>query len=125
MAGMVLFVDDTKLMRKMAEVALASAGYETLVAGDGQEALSLLQQYHDKIGLVLTDWHMPLLDGFGLLKSIKGSDKLKHIPVIMVTSDSEKGQARKAMDAGAAGYLVKPFSNYDEVIEAVRQHSRA
>ena len=53
-----------------------------------------------------------------------GSGKLKHIPVIMVTSDSEKGQTRKALDAGAVGYLVKPFANYDEVIEAVRQHLR-
>ncbi len=59
--------------------------------------------------LVLLDWNMPNMNGIDCLKSVKGSDTTKHIPVIMVTSESEKSRIIEAIQAGAANYVVKPF----------------
>jgi two-component system chemotaxis response regulator CheY len=96
-------------MRRIQKNTLKQIGYEdVLEAGDGQEALSTLKA-NSEIKLVLMDWNMPNMDGITALKTIKGDDALKHVPVIMVTSESEKSRIIEAIQSGAANYVVKPF----------------
>ncbi len=116
----VLFVDDTKLFRRNAEQVLRAGGYEPLVAGDGVEALAVLAQEHREIRLVFADWNMPNMDGFELLVHIKKHPDYRVIPVVMVTSESEKTHINKAIEAGAADYLVKPCANDDLLAKARR-----
>ena len=105
----ILLVDDSNTMRRIQKNTLKQIGYEdVLEAGDGQEALSTLKA-NSEIKLVLMDWNMPNMDGITALKTIKGDDALKHVPVIMVTSESEKSRIIEAIQSGAANYVVKPF----------------
>lgn len=76
-------------------------------ANDGQEAIELLQQ-EPSIEIILLDMMMPLMDGFDMLKVLKGNVKLKKIPVIAVTARAMKGDREKCMEAGASDYISKP-----------------
>ena len=116
----ILLVDDSLAMRRIQKNILTGLGYNDIVeAGDGQEALSKIREtaFH----LVLLDWNMPNMDGFTFLKTVKADEALKKIPVIMVTSESEKSRIIEAIKAGAANYVVKPFSKeiIQEKIQAV------
>jgi len=106
----VLVVDDSSTMRRILTNCVTDAGYsDVLQAADGIEALSILASEPD-VGLVFADWHMPNMDGFTMLQEIKGSDKTKHIPVIMVTTQAEKQSVMDALKTGASNYIVKPFT---------------
>ena len=106
----VLVVDDSLTMRRIVLNNLKKAGYEdVLEADDGLAALGLLEQGH-KVELILLDWNMPNMNGLEFLKVVKAKDAFKAIPVIMVTTEAEKGQVVLAIQAGAAGYLVKPVT---------------
>ncbi|HBN08558.1 MAG TPA: hypothetical protein DD435_07870 [Cyanobacteria bacterium UBA8530] len=121
MGKKVLFVDDTKYMRKIASMALTGAGYEALLAGDGNEGLAVLAEEYREIKLVMTDWNMPGMDGYDFLVNIKKNPLYKHIPVVMLTSESEKSFINKALEAGAGDYIIKPFSSPDEMLDKVNK----
>ncbi len=105
----ILLVDDSSTMRRIQKNTLSSIGFDDVTqAEDGQIALDMLLKNPD-FELVLLDWNMPNMNGIDCLKSVKGSDITKHIPVIMVTSESEKSRIIEAIQAGAANYVVKPF----------------
>jgi two-component system chemotaxis response regulator CheY len=118
MGAKILFVDDTRLMRRNAELALAGAGYQPVVAGDGAEGLAVLANEYQNVKLIFTDWNMPKMDGYQLLVEVKKDERYKHIPIIMVTSESEKAQINKALEAGAIDYIIKPFANDDLIAKA-------
>jgi len=97
-------------MRRILKNNLTGLGYkDVLEAGDGIEAQVVLGKNTD-IALALIDWNMPLMNGFDLLQIIKKNDSFKHIAVIIVTTESEKQNILKAIKAGAANYVIKPFS---------------
>jgi two-component system chemotaxis response regulator CheY len=79
-------------------------------AADGIEALTILERSSEDIILILLDWNMPGMDGLVFLEKIKNTASLKHIPVMMVTTESEKENIIRAIQAGAINYLVKPFT---------------
>ena len=111
MAKNVLLVDDSSTMRKIISRSLRQAGLdfgEILEAGDGLEALAVLEK--ESVDIVLSDINMPNMNGFQLLAEIKGDDKLKHLPVLMVTAEARKEDIVAAAQGGAAGYIVKPFT---------------
>ena len=120
MAGKILFVDDSPVIKKIIKRAIEAAGYELVEASDGKEALTVLARDGNDIRLILSDWNMPVMNGFDLLKAVKGSGAYKHIPVIMLTTEAEKGNINKAIQAGASNYLLKPFNTEDLVKKVVQ-----
>jgi two-component system chemotaxis response regulator CheY len=104
----VLVVDDSEIMRRILRQQMASFKAEVVEAGDGRQALDALGADGD-YDLVLLDWNMPELDGFSTLEQVKANPAIAHIPVIMVTTEAEKNSVIKAIRAGAASYVVKPF----------------
>ena len=104
----VLVVDDSGTMRKIIIRSLNSLGVtETVEAADGNQALQLFQgQAFDAI---LTDWNMPNMNGLELLKAVRGAGS--KLPVILITTESEKTRIVEAVQAGVSDYLVKPFDS--------------
>lgn len=105
----ILIVDDHSVMRRIVKNLLKDIGQDnTDEADSGQDALEKLR--HDHYDFVMSDLHMPGMDGFSLLEEIKGDDKLRHLPVMMVTADARRQDIVAAADAGADGFIVKPFT---------------
>lgn len=109
----VLVVDDSRTMRRMIRSALEGINGSTpevVEASDGIEAIRLLQGAAGGFDLMLLDWNMPRLDGLGFLKQLKALSLGKEVPVIMVTSQSQRGVVAEALRWGARDFVVKPFS---------------
>ena len=109
----ILSVDDSVVVRKIIRSAIGVLGHDFIEAEDGEEALSLLETEYSDIGLILLDWNMPGLNGYEVLLILKEDERYKDIPVMMVTTESEKSNIVSAVRAGAINYLTKPFSNED------------
>ena len=103
----ILAVDDSASMRQMVSFTLRSSGYDVIEAVDGQDAL-------DKIGdrqvdLVLTDQNMPRMDGLTLIRQLRGRDRFKRTPILVLTTESSDEMKQAGRAAGATGWMVKPF----------------
>ncbi|SFP44868.1 two-component system, chemotaxis family, response regulator CheY [Geopseudomonas sagittaria] len=104
-----LVVDDFPTMRRIVRSLLKELGFNNVEeAEDGQDALNKLRS--GKFEFVVSDWNMPNLDGLDMLKQIRADDNLKHLPVLMVTAEAKKENIIAAAQAGANGYVVKPFT---------------
>ncbi len=104
-----LVVDDFSTMRRIVRGLLKEMGCQHVAeAEDGAAALELLRT--QQVDFVVSDINMPIMDGFGLLAAIKADERLRHLPVLMVTAEARKEDIVKAAQSGAAGYIVKPFS---------------
>jgi two-component system chemotaxis response regulator CheY len=104
-----LVVDDFSTMRRIVRNLLKELGFSNVdEAEDGQVALQKLQA--GGFDFVVTDWNMPNMDGLTLLKTIRASESLKHLPVLMITAEAKKENIIAAAQAGASGYIVKPFT---------------
>ena len=108
--GTVLVVDDALTVRELQRVILERAGFDVRVAGDGVDALALLQG--EPVDLVLTDVEMPRMDGFELTMQIRSRPALANMPILILTSRASDTDRQRGMDAGADGYIVK--SAFDE-----------
>ena len=105
-----LVVDDYASMRSVVIEVLKRAGFtEIHQAGNGQLALAKVLE-HKKIGLIVSDWYMPTMDGLALLRALKANPQTTHIPVLMITAEGQRDNVLDAMQSGAAGYIVKPFA---------------
>lgn len=105
----ILIVDDSGMIRSVLKKYLSDLGVKEFVeAPDGVMALRAMAIH--KIDLVFMDWNMPNLSGIEALKKLKANAATRAIPVIMVTSESEKAHILDAVKAGAANYVIKPFS---------------
>ena len=105
----ILVVDDFSTMRRIVKNVLRELGFSNMKeAEDGAAALQVLKT--SKIDFVVTDWNMPVMDGLSLLKAIRADEKLKSIPVLMVTAEAKREQIIDAAQAGVNGYVVKPFN---------------
>ena len=113
----ILVVEDEVSIRSGVERLLRLEGYTVHGAEDGRGGL--LQAVIIKPDLVLTDIHMPFIDGFALLTEIRQSSDLKHVPVIMLTAADDRATRKRAIDAGASDYVTKPFRR-DDLLNAIR-----
>lgn len=105
----ILVVDDFPTMRRIVRNLLKELGYSNVdEAEDGQAGLARLRS--GKYDFVISDWNMPNLDGLAMLKEIRADAHLTHLPVLMVTAESKKENIIAAAQAGASGYVVKPFT---------------
>lgn len=109
-----LVVDDFATMRKIIKKVLTELGYSNIEeADDGIRALPMLQQAAGSgapFQFVISDWNMPGMTGIDLLKACKADDKLKAMPFMLVTAESEQKNIVEAAKAGVSDYVVKPFN---------------
>lgn len=106
----VMTVDDSASVRQMVAMTLKNAGYSVVEASDGKDALSKLQ---GKVDMIITDLNMPNMDGITLIKSVRAQASYKFIPIIMLTTESQAGKKQEGKEAGATGWIVKPFKPED------------
>lgn len=105
-----LVVDDFTTMRRILRNLLRELGFANVEeAEDGAVALQKLK--NGNFDFVITDWNMPNLDGLELLQAIRNTASLRHLPVLMVTAEAKKENIITAAQAGASGYIVKPFTS--------------
>lgn len=112
-----LIVDDSKVMVRIISNTVEMLGMDVEKVHNGQDAIDLLKKHPDEFTIVLMDWNMPVMNGYETLVAIKEDPELKHIPVMMVTTEGEQGNVIKALKAGAEGYLTKPFNQQDLAVK--------
>jgi two-component system chemotaxis response regulator CheY len=115
----VLIVDDSSVMRKIVERSLRQAGLDmssVTEAGNGAEALGKLDA--TAVDLILSDINMPVMDGLEFVRRLQTVDKLRGIPVVMITTEGSESNVIQALSLGAKGYIRKPFTP-DQVKEHV------
>ena len=107
MSKRIMTVDDSASVRQMVSFTLKQAGYEVVEATDGNDALSKLEG--NGIHMVVTDLNMPNLDGIGLIKGVRAHPVHRFVPIIMLTTESQESRKLEGKQAGATGWIVKPF----------------
>lgn len=114
----ILAVDDSRTMRGMLEQALIEAGFEVALAEDGQDGLDRLEQAAPDV--IITDINMPRLDGFGFIEGVRGQRRNRGLPILVLTTESAPDLKARARDAGATGWIVKPFDE-NKLVAAIRR----
>ena len=105
----ILVVDDMSTMRRIVKNIMKQLGFANVEeAENGQDALDKLRA--ETFGFVISDWNMPVMTGIDLLRAIRADEKLKALPVLMVTAEAQKENLIEAIQAGVSNYIVKPFS---------------
>jgi two-component system, chemotaxis family, chemotaxis protein CheY len=107
MAKRVMTVDDSRTMREMVAFTLRKAGFEVSEAEDGRHALKVLQT--TPADVVITDLNMPNMDGVTLIRTLRADPKWRAVPILMLTTESDAAKKADGKNAGATGWLVKPF----------------
>lgn len=107
MGHVILAVDDSASMRRMVAHVLRHGGYEVLEAADGEEALAIAQAR--RVDAVLTDHHMREMDGIALVRRLRALEGYERVPVMLLTTESAPALKQLAREAGASGWMVKPF----------------
>jgi two-component system, chemotaxis family, chemotaxis protein CheY len=103
----ILIVDDSESIREMLKFRLQKAGFNILAGKDGKDALKHFNGI--KIDLVITDLYMPHMDGISLIKKIREIEDYKLVPILLLTTESTGNKKIEAKNAGANGWLIKPF----------------
>lgn len=114
----VLIVDDSASMRQLVSFALKDAGYDVIAAVNGKDALDKLNG--TKAEMVVTDLNMPEMDGIQLIKELRSKPGYKFTPIIMLTTESQESKKQEGKQAGASGWIVKPFTP-EQLIDIVRK----
>lgn len=117
MAKRIMTVDDSSSVRQMVGFTLKDAGYEVVEAVDGRDALSKLS---GKLDMIITDLNMPNMDGIELIRQVRGLPEYKFVPIIMLTTESQAGKKQEGKEAGATGWIVKPFKP-DQLLAVVKK----
>lgn len=107
MSKTVLSVDDSKSIRDMIDFTLRPHGYEVIGAGDGVEGLAALAA--QKVDLVVCDLNMPNMNGIEMIRKLRDDRAHDGLPVVMLTTEAQKEKMKEAKEAGATGWIVKPF----------------
>jgi DNA-binding response OmpR family regulator len=110
----ILIVEDDKHISKLVKFNLEKANYDCIVASTGEKALEALDD--QLAGLIILDIMLPGMDGFGICRAIKEKEKLKNIPIIMLTAKGEEVDRIVGLELGADDYIVKPFSPRELVL---------
>jgi len=114
----ILTIDDSKTMRDMLMITLADAGYDVLQAADGEDGLSVLNR--EQIDLIITDINMPKIDGYEVIRRVRSNPVYDKLPILVLTTESEVDKRTIAKEAGATGWMVKPFDP-ERLIETVNK----
>lgn len=118
MTTTVLAVDDSRTMRQMLEHCLKGAGFDVVLAEDGADGLEKLAASEPKV--IITDINMPVMDGFEFIEAVRGGDSNSRLPILVLTTESDAAKKERARNAGATGWIVKPFDP-EKLIGAVKR----
>ncbi len=113
-----LAVDDSKTMRDMVSFTLQNAGFEVIVAEDGQDALTQLGD--QPVDVVITDLNMPNMNGFELIRALRAKPTYTCFPILMLTTEGDDSKKAEGKAAGATGWIVKPF-NPEKLVQVVNK----
>jgi two-component system, chemotaxis family, chemotaxis protein CheY len=103
----ILTIDDSRTMRDMLRLALGGAGFTVVQAVDGQDGLTVLPQ--QPVDVIITDINMPKLDGYGVIRAVRSDPAYDDTPILVLSTEAEQGSKDIANEAGANGWIVKPF----------------
>jgi len=120
MCKRILTIDDSKTMRDMLLLALTDAGFEVLQAVDGQDGLTMLDR--EKVDVVITDINMPKMNGYEVIEHMRANPGHRDTPILVLTTESDQQNKERARQAGANGWIVKPFDP-DKLAAVIRQIS--
>lgn len=118
MSKIILTVDDSRMMREMLLMVLHGAGFNVVQAEDGEEGLSVLRDAQPDV--IITDINMPRLDGYGFIEGVRQDERYRAVPILVLSTESSAEKKSRARDAGATGWIVKPFQA-DTLIDVVRR----
>jgi two-component system chemotaxis response regulator CheY len=121
MSKTVLIVDDSASMRQLVSFALRDAGYDVIDAINGKDAMNKLNG--TKIEMVITDLNMPEMDGIEFIKQVRNNPGYKFTPIVMLTTESQESKKQEGKQAGASGWIVKPFTP-EQLIDIVKKFAR-
>ncbi len=113
----ILIVDDCRTTRKLLSLYVKAKGFEVATAENGLDAMEKIAQ--GSINMIITDLNMPFMDGIELTKTLRADSACSHIPVLMVTTEKDADEKRRACEAGVNGFMMKPVSAED-VVKNVR-----
>lgn len=116
----ILSVDDSKTVRQKIKNLAEVIGMEVLEAENGQKGLEMLEAVKGDVKLILLDVEMPVMGGHEFLKTVKQDERYQSIPVIMLTSVSQKEKVIEAVRSGAKQYITKPFSGEDVLAKIIQ-----
>ena len=120
MTKTILTVDDSRTMRDMLAMALNDAGFNVVQAVDGEDGLAVLDAHSADVDVIITDINMPKLDGFGFIEGVRKDARHRATPILVLTTESDSSKKDRARQAGATGWIVKPF-NPVKLIDAIRR----
>jgi two-component system, chemotaxis family, chemotaxis protein CheY len=118
MTTRILTVDDSASMRALLNHALTGQGFDVAQAEDGEVALEWLAM--NEVDVVITDINMPRLDGFGLIERLRQGSRHRDRPILVLTTESSEEKKARARQAGATGWIIKPFDP-EKLVAAVRR----
>lgn len=123
MAKTVLVVDDSSTVRQQVSLALKQAGFATLEAADGREAIATLEA-NRAIDMVVCDVNMPHVNGLEMVERVKARPEFGKLPILMLTTEGQPSLIKRAREAGAVGWIVKPF-DANQLVQAARHLTKA
>jgi len=112
--GTALVIDDSRAIRMILGRILNRFGYEVCSAANGREALDMIVSQSLDLSVILVDWNMPEMNGLEFVQALRADPRYNHVPLMMVTTETEIEQMYRALEAGANEYVMKPFT--EEVI---------
>jgi two-component system, chemotaxis family, chemotaxis protein CheY len=117
----ILIVDDMDSIRKLIEYTLKIKGYNILTATNGKDALKLIEEKPEEIGLIISDYNMPIMNGMQLLEKVKTNNRTFHIPFFFLTTEKDPEKKLNAKKSGVAAWIKKPYQ-LNEFLEQISNH---
>ncbi len=105
----ILAVDDSRTIRDMLNLTMNQAGFTTHLAEDGVQGVEVLKEMSPAPDAIITDINMPRMDGFEFIVAVRKIEEFRAIPILVLTTESAPELKQRARDAGATGWIVKPF----------------
>jgi two-component system chemotaxis response regulator CheY len=121
MAKRILTIDDSKTMRDMLMLTLSDAGYDVIQAVDGEDGVNVLKG-GERVDVVITDINMPKMDGYEVIRQLRKDPANKTLPILVLTTESDTDKRGIAREAGATGWMVKPFDP-ERLVQTIRKVS--
>lgn len=115
----VLIIDDSESIREVVASGLEISGYNVIKGINGEDGLNCLS-LNENIDLIITDLNMPVMDGITFLKEVRKNSRYRYLPVIILTTESQETKKQEAKNAGATGWIIKPFSK-EKLITVIKK----